>query len=1098
MQVHHRLNAAAMLMAVLAGSECLTAYSVIMRPAMAQDAVSFNRDVRPILSTHCYHCHGPDAASRQAELRLDDRDQVVADRADETNIISPGQPQHSELWRRITTTDSDLRMPPEDTGKALTPRQIRVLTEWIQQGAKYEVHWAFVAPQRPQVPELRDSTPQVPAAEAWVRNDIDRFVLAELQQRQLQPAAEASAATLIRRMTLDLTGLPPTETEVNEFETAWLRDRDVACQQLAERLLASPRYAERMTARWLDAARYADTNGYFTDENRVMWPWRDWVINAFQNNMPFDQFTIEQLAGDLLPDASLSQKVATGFNRNHMVNNETGIIEEEYRVEYVVDRVDTTATVWLGLTVGCARCHDHKFDPVSQRSFYELYAFFNNVPERGLSGSSGNSVPVIAVPSPADLHRQAALQVQIEAATKTAAAAESRLRAAEAEWEAGLMQQLPALPNADMEAHDALDERSTGGTQFGTVQWTSGLLNGAVQLDGESWLSVPSEVGDFDTADAFSCGVWVQASGAGCVLSRMDDEAQMRGFDLTLRKGRAEVNLVHAWNRDAIQVSTVGSIPFGQWQHLMFTYDGSGTAAGVTIYLNGEPQPVQILQDNLTGSIRTQQPLRIGRRQSSAALTARLDELRIYRRQLSANNVRTLADGELLRALVSIPAEQRTDASRRRLTDWFLKHEAEPELAQAAERLKQLKAEQKKLARRIPTTMIMQEAEQTRATYLLTNGQYDSVGEQVWPRLPKFLVNSAATDQPQTAQQDTTQQDTRQTRLHLAQWLVDRSNPLTARVTVNRLWEMLFGIGIVRTSDDFGTQGAWPSHPALLDWLAVELIDSGWNLQHILKLMVTSATYRQTSHATPEQYSANPENRWLSRGSRFRLEAEVLRDHALAISGLLVEKQGGPSVMPYQPPGLWQDVSYDGNAVYQQSQGADLYRRSLYTFWKRQSPPPTMLLFDSPTRETCTVQRSRTNTPLQALAVSNDPTFVEAARHVAQRLLTEPLTNTLPELAKSDAAKGASDTHTRSVEDARLKRAFRMATARYPAADELQVLRNVLLLMQKKYRTAPDAAEQLIRVGSSPPNGKIEAAELAAWTAVASMILCLDETLTRP
>lgn len=1018
--------------------------------------VQYNRDVRPILSDRCFHCHGPDAATREAELRLDQHESVTAERSG-YRVIHAGRPDMSELIRRVTSSDDSERMPPPDSGDALTDDEIDVLRRWIQKGAAYQKHWSFIPPHRPALPNVVN--------QAWPRNGIDRFVLAGLERAGREPSAEAKQEMLIRRVTLDLTGLPPTLHEIDTFKRESMQDSDAAYSKLVDRLLKSPRYGEHMAVKWLDAARYADTNGYFTDNDRTMWPWRDWVINAFNRNMPFDQFTIEQLAGDLLPDATIDQKIATGFNRNHMVNNETGIIEEEFRVEYVVDRVDTTSTVWMGLTLGCARCHDHKYDPISQKDFYRFFSFFNNVPERGLSGSSGNSVPVLKVPA-ADLQaRLDQVRRELTAAEQEYAAVQKELAAQQSAWEQTAVAQLPPVPSEGLIAHYTLDGRIDPEQTTGSVSRAEGLLDRAAKFTGGGCLSFDAPI-DCDRDDAFSFGGWVQPASAGCVLSKMDDAGDMRGFDITLRKGKAIVNLVHGWNRNAIRVSTTSSVPTGRWQHLMATYDGSGRAGGVTIYLDGVAQSVEIIHDTLTGTIRNSEPLRIGRRQASASLKGLVDEVRLYDRQLSGNEVEQLASTQLIQGTLSKPAEKRSAPLKRKLQKWFVSNRADQQVADLTGQLERLRGQVARLAKSMPTTMVMQDSKEPRPAFVLVRGEYDQHGDQVTAGVPGFLNESVRHDQ---------QSASFSSRLDLAKWLVDPTHPLTARVTVNRLWQQFFGTGIVKSVDDFGTQGDWPSHPELLDWLAVELVESGWDIQHILRLIVTSATYRQTSDASAEDFASDPENRLLARGSRFRMDAEMLRDNALAISGLLVEKIGGPTVKPYQPGGLWKEVTYDSDSEYQQDTGNSLYRRSLYSFWKRQSPPPNMLVFDAPTRETCTVQRSRTNTPLQALALMNDPTFVEAARKLAERMMTAP---------DSKASQ-------------RITLAFRAATARYPTNDEISVLRNVFRQQHADYLKHPDAAGKLLSVGESKQNESLDPVHLAAWTTVASIILSLDETITR-
>ncbi|MEQ9408917.1 MAG: DUF1553 domain-containing protein [Fuerstiella sp.] len=1044
----------------------LTVIALLMsaQPAGVADdaAVQYNRDVRPILADRCLQCHGPDAAARQADLRLDQRNDVVAPR-EEYRVIDPGHPERSELLRRILSTDPAERMPPPESGPALKDREIRILQQWIQAGAVFQQHWSFIPASRPTPPLPQDSRPAV--------SDIDRFILARLQHEGLSLSSEAAPTTLIRRVTLDLTGLPPTLNEIDAFMEDRATDPERAYERLVDRLLASERYGERMAGIWLDAARYADTNGYFTDEERTMWPWRDWVIKAFNDNMPFDQFTIEQLAGDLLPDATIDQQIATGFNRNHMVNNETGIIEEEFRVEYVADRVDTTATVWLGLTVGCARCHDHKYDPVSQQDFYRFFAIFNNVPERGLSGSSGNSAPYLKVLSSAQQAQLDSIRTEVVAAEATLASYNDQLYAAQTQWETNALQTLPRAPIDGLVTHLTFEKNDGATTGVGAVETSEGMFGNAIRLNGESYVTV-SDIPDFDGSDAFSFGVWVRPSGAGCVLSKMDDSDGMRGYDLTLRKGKAVVNLVHRWNQDAIRLSTIESIPSGQWQHLFVTCDGSMAASGVRIYRNGQPLQVDVEEDSLSGSLTNREPLRLGRRKSSASYSGQIDNVRFYDRELIPPEVQNLFTDEQIRTIVTCLPERRSDEQKKLLTDWFVQNLAERQIAEAAVTLKQLKSRERQMLKAVPTTMVMQESDQPRPAFLLVRGEYDQQGQEVRPGIPAFLQPKTSSD---AANQESPARTVRN-RLELAEWLVDSSNPLTARVTVNRLWLQFFGTGLVSTIDDFGLQGEWPSHPELLDWLAVELVESGWNIKHMLRTIVMSRTYRQSADCSSALLQADPENRLLARGPRFRLSAEAIRDNALAISGLLQDHIGGPPVRPYQPAGLWEEVTYDGGAVYQQGTGRSLYRRSLYTFWKRQVPPPNMAAFDAPTRETCVVQRSRTNTPLQALVLMNDPTFVEAARKLAERVM-KPSGVTVSDRAAT---------------------AFRTATARPPTAQELEILVLTFQQQQTAFARRPEAAQDLLNVGESPRDRTLNVVDLAAWTTVCNMILCLDETITKP
>jgi mono/diheme cytochrome c family protein len=775
--------------------------------------IDFRRDVLPIFSEYCFECHGPDSGKRQAGLRLDKRNEALAELESGARAIVPRNPATSELLRRIRTTDDDV-MPPPATGKQLSAEQKRVLEAWIAAEAPYAIHWAFESPQRPTLPAVRKP--------AWLQNPIDSFILARLESEGMQPALTADLRTLIRRVTLDLTGLPPTPDEVSRFLAD---DSPDAFEKVVDRLLASIHFGEHRARDWLDAARYADTHGYFTDHERFMWRWRDYVINAFNANLPFDQFTIEQLAGDLLPDATIEQRLASGFNRNHMMTEETGVIDEEYRVEYVADRVRTTAAVWMGLTVGCAQCHDHKFDPLSQREYYQLFAFFNQVPEKGIGGGKRNVQPILDLATSEEANRRTELR-------KAIAALDARLK-----------------PPAGTE-----DDNQAIGPRPGLA----------------------------------------------------DEER------------------------------------------------------------------------------------------------SRLEQERIALQSL---------ERELL---------SRT------------------------------------------TAMVMQEQAQPRQTFVLARGQYDQPREVVTPSVPEFLLPL-----PQSAPAS---------RLGFAHWLVDPRHPLTTRVAVNRHWRQAFGEGLVRTVEDFGVRGEQPTHPELLDWLALEFVASGWDIKRLERTLIGSAAYRQASSVSPAQIAADPANRLWGRAYRARLAAETIRDSALAAAGLLATEVGGPSVRPYQPADLWKHITYDrkNTQSYEQSRGADLYRRSLYTYWKRQVPPPTMQLLDAPTRETCVLRRQRTNTPLQALALLNDVQFVEAARNLAARML----------------AAGQMD-------EKRIEHGFLLVTARLPSPREAAAVKKLLEAQRNEYQGAPNQAQELLSQGDSPLPANMSPRELAAWTVVGNLLLNLDEAICR-
>lgn len=1016
-------------------------------------SIHFNRDVRPILADKCFACHGPDEAGRKADLRLDLRDAAVADREGGLRAIVPGLPDESDIIHRILTSDAEDRMPPHDSGKTLTEREIEILKTWITDGAKWEGHWSLLAPKRPTLPESG-------------QNPIDALVFSRLKEENLSPSVPANRETLLRRVSLDLTGLPPTLEEIDAF----LADKSPeAWRTVVDRLFRSSRFGEQMAVAWLDAARYADTHGYFSDQERTMWPWRDWVIAAYNRNLPFDQFTIEQLAGDLLPNATLDQKIATGFHRNHTINNETGIIEEEFRIEYVADRVKTTASVWLGLSLECARCHDHKFDPISQHDYYRFFAFFNNVPERGLDGSHGNAAPFLQVPpSVVEKAREADLQRQRAEAETAFQSVAPELAAAQAVWEKSVTMSPPsaavlhALKAAfSLEGTNENDGNLTGSVRRLNPVPSPGLIGEAVELKGGASIEIDGYDDLFDRDTPFSFGLWIIPKGEGTIFSKIDDANGLRGLDLQIRKGKAVVQLAHRWNDNAIQVATEKLISSHGWRHFLVTWDGSGKASGLKLFVDGNLQTLAVNVDHLTESIRTPQPIRLGRRQASASLDCQIDEVQLFDRALTEVEVESLFSRQLLNSVAAAPPESRTSPEAEKLRDFYLSHHASESLRLAWAKVSRLRLEANRLTNSHINVMVMEEAAKARETHLLLRGQYDQPGDLVTPGVPASLP-----DLPSGVSPD---------RLGLAKWLVSPENPLTARVVVNRLWQQLFGRGLVATPEDFGLQGEWPSHPELLDWLAVEFRESGWDLQHLLRQIVLSDTYQQSSDSTPAAHLRDPDNNLLARGPRFRLAAEQIRDQALAVSGLLVDRIGGPSVKPWQPEGLWKAVAYDGEVEYQPDTGDGLYRRSLYTYWKRQSPPPNLLAFDASARETCIIHRSRTNTPLQALVLMNDPTLIEAARHLAGRAIKA----------------GGGDPA------ARLRQAFRLATSREPSVSETKTLLNLEAQQQAAFESFPGEAEKLLTVGSSPPDRSLDPLELATWTTITNVILSLDETITK-
>ncbi|MCH2210904.1 MAG: DUF1553 domain-containing protein [Fuerstiella sp.] len=1043
------------------------------------DRVDFDRDIRRILSDNCFQCHGPDAENREAELRLDLRDSVFTHQEGEPPRIVALRPDESELYRRVTSPDPDLVMPPPDSGLSLTGSQIALIRQWIEQGAEWKDHWSFVIPERPEEPQVADVD--------RVRNPVDSFVLAGLEREGLQPSSEASRSTLIRRVSLDLTGLPPTPEEVDAFVTD---DSSDAWEKVIDRLLDSSAYGENMAVRWLDLARYADTSGYQNDGARDMWRWRDWVINAYNNNMPFDQFTIEQLAGDLLQDVpepgrighgsltldeeSLNRWIASAFNRNHRGNSEGGVDPDEYQVEYVVDRVDTTATVWLGLSLGCARCHDHKYDPISQTDFYRLFACFNNIPEFGRALKKGNSPPYIKAPTSAQRSRLDLLDQQIAELQQQWSRSLATRRDAQTEWENSLssdnatwwgvsdgltlhLQLDGDLKNVVSETESSESAPTAASDTHANQKLTfiDGRIGDALRLNGEESIAV-GDFGVFGYMGTVTLAAWVRAESDGTILSRKSPGKEGGGYSIGIQNGHVYVNLINRWLDDCIRLSTVGSLPLNEWHHVAVTYDGTRQAAGISVYFDGQPQKINVHFDFLNQTIAADEPLRIGA--GITNLSGAVDEVRIFDRELSPREVRIIATSQTLEQVARLPESDRTVAQRDVLESCFMQTAASESLRTLYKRLNARQQERARLVETMSTVMVMYDGH-PRTTRRLNRGQFDQPAEEVTGGVPEILASGRSTD-------------TRD-RLEVAHWIVSPDHPLTARVAVNRYWQMFFGEGLVRSMEDFGVQGNRPSHPQLLDWLATEFIRNGWNVKDILKVIAMSATYRQSSLVSDALRVRDPENELLARGPRFRLSAEVVRDQALAASGLLHLEVGGPSVKSYQPEGLWSEIATDG--VYEPATGDDLYRRSLYTYWKRTVAPPTMVTFDATTREMCTVRRARTNTPLQALALMNDVTYVEASRALAQRMITEG---------------GAADGQ-------RIARGFHLVLGRPPQEQESRILSAAAVRYTKEFENSPQAAEQLVSVGDSLAAKEIAAGELAAWTAVASVILNLDEAVMR-
>jgi hypothetical protein len=1032
--------------------------------AVGDEPLQYNRDIRPILAETCFACHGPDSASRQADLRIDQREAAI-----ELGAIEPGKPDESEMIRRIFSDDPDERMPPAESQKKLTDAQKEVLRRWIREGAAYQPHWSFIPPQPITPPTVRQAD--------WVRNPIDNFILAALEQRGLQPAPEADRYTLARRLSLDLTGLPPAPELVDEF----VHDESPnAYEKLVDELLRSPQWGEHRARYWLDYARYADTHGLHFDNYREMWSYRDWVIRAFNANMPYDQFTVESLAGDLLPNRTLEQQIGSGFNRCNMTTNEGGIIDEEYLVLYTRDRTETTSRIWMGLTANCAVCHDHKFDPLSQQEFYELAAFFNNTTQGARDGNIKDTPPIITVPQPQDRDRWYALEQEIPAMQT---ARQQRQDAALADFQSWLAAATADvfsehLPRQDLQLAARLDEGSGPTVKVLVGQesrdvplgqgaaWEAGHIAPHALQVSQAPVCEIADAGDFDVEQPFSCAAWIKLpanDSYGAIVSRMDNDQDFRGWDMWVESRRVGMHIVHKWNDDALKVVSQDQIPANRWTHVLVTYDGSKKAAGVKVYIDGELKKTNVQADSLRSTTRTKVPLKIGQRNTSEVLSGlALQDLRIYARLLTPADAETLARATRYASLLAKAADQRTADETQELFGWWLVTLDTP-YRQLSGKLAELEREQSDLRARGTIAHVMQEKSEEAMAFILFRGEYDKRRDSVKADTPQVL--------PQFPD------DFSRDRLGFAQWLLLPDHPLTARVTVNRYWQEVFGTGLVRTSDDFGVTGELPSHPELLDWLAIDFRDSGWNVQRLFKLMVMSASYRQSAAVTPEKIDKDRDNRWLSRGPRFRMDAEMIRDYAIAASGLLVRQIGGPSVKPYQPPGVWEAIAMNvsNTRSYEPDNGENLYRRSMYTFWKRMAPPASMEIFNAPNREFCVVRRERTNTPLQALVTLNDEQFVEAARRTAELALSQG----------GDAF------------DTRLQFMARRLLCRPLREEEVPVARQSFDALQNWYREHADDAGLLVNVGASKPDKSLDVRELAAWTMLANQLLNLDEVLNK-
>jgi Protein of unknown function (DUF1553)/Protein of unknown function (DUF1549)/Planctomycete cytochrome C/Concanavalin A-like lectin/glucanases superfamily len=1083
--------------------------------ASSQQHLDFNQDVQPILASNCFSCHGPDPEMRKANLRLDLEESAFKKRPGKPDAIVPGHPEKSELIRRIESKDPHYLMPQTSLGEAkpMKPQEIAILKQWVAEGAHYRPHWAFEKPARAAVPQMK--------AAGWAQNPIDAFVLSRLNKEGLHPSPEADKHTLIRRVTLDLTGLLPTPEEVNAFVAD---NSPQAYEHLVDRLLASPAFGEQRARYWLDYARYADTYGLHYDNSRYIWAYRDYLIKAFNSNKPFDQFAKEQIAGDLLPPRTLDQVIASGYVRSGVSSNEGGTIPEELRVNIARERTESFGATFMGLTVGCAVCHDHKYDPTTQKDFYQLSAFFNNIDEQPFNGDKPNWAPVVHIPKPQNVEPYNQLMAKRAELLRQLDASRLQGRDSVKRWLVSKQNPAQAVLTDELRLRLRLDEG--GGEmlknsapnanpksfpigkfkpQWGETTW----LWPDFRMD-TSTRVVLGQTGDFEWSQPFSSGGWfmlrsapnfTSSSVSGVLVSKMDATQHNRGWELTAEKGIISVELADQAPKEepvpdkpkkgapkkkevpkaeaskvitpkdrtpmrGIKVATVTPLPTdGHWDHLFFTYDGSGKAAGVKIYVNGAPVAIKTVSDTLArNSIRTTAPLQLGRESpdEQPARDTRYQDFRVYARALNADETKRLPVEDYVAEITSKPASQWNADQWHAVSEFYFTN-VDDQSEAIRSQLAQMDAELDKLSQGGDVSLVAVERPSLAYADVLTRGIYTARKERVEANTPHFLPPLPA-GMPHN-------------RLALADWTVSPENPLTARVTVNRMWNELFGAGLVETTEDFGIMGQRPSHPQLLDWLAVEFRESGWDMKHMYKLMVMSATYRQSAKSSPDQLARDPKNLLLAHGPRFRMDAEMLRDIALESSGLLVNKIGGPSVKPYQPDNVWESVGYPTSDTthYKQEHGDALYRRSLYTYWKRMAMPPDMDAFDAPTRDTACTRRQRTDTPLQALVTMDDPQWVEASRALAQRLIEQ----------------GGKQP------EQRIKYLSDLVLSHDPSPQMESVLQQSLSQMEQHYTADPAAARDLVAVGEKPRDPAIPPPELAAWTMVVSEVLNLDETLNK-
>ena len=1053
------------------------------------EKIDFNYHIKPILSDRCFACHGPDANKREAGLRLDIAENALEELPENKGkyAIVKNKPRKSELFHRISSTDSSLMMPPPESNLSLSNREKALLTRWIEEGAVYKAHWSFVPPEKSKLPTV--------ALSDWPQQPLDHFILSQMEEHGLEPAEKAEKSYLLRRASLDLTGLTPSPEEIEAF----LSDEgEEAFEKVIDRLLASKHYGERLGVEWLDVGRYADSHGYQDDGMRNTWPWRDWVIQKFNDNMPYDSFLVEQIAGDLLPDASRDQVLATCFNRNHPQSQEGGVVEEEYRIEYVADRTNTFGKAFLGLTMECARCHDHKYDPVSQKDYYSLFAYFNNNNDWGIVPYNGEASPTVMLPTPKEEQKLDSLRAEMKPLEKAVEAKGYikelktwlQKQTPEIELDHGLVASFSfdqkrsvARSNLNLDGKTGAGWAGIGskGKIDGYVNQVKKKVDAVILGDADSQpllvegisgkgLSFRGDCGirfnrdlDYDRHQPFSVSIWVKLmkeGEKGPIFNNTNGDFEgYRGWICKLNEdGTLSFQLNHVWPDNSIDYQTKTKLKPGKWTHIVMTYDGSSKAKGLSFFVDGQ-QPEYILhRDNLQksllhgvkGSNWSSYPFMLGKEKERSIEHIVMDELRVYDRQLSELEVMKLFDEN----------DERKPTESQWL-DYYVLSGKNRQYQQKLEQLTALRQQENQIATDVLEVMVMSDREDVRPTFILDRGVYDAPKNEVQPATPAIL-GSIPEEYPKN-------------RLGLAKWLVADKHPLTARVQVNRMWAMLFGKGLVATHEDFGNQGQLPSHPALLDFLAVEFIESGWDIKAFLKMLMLSSTYQQSSISSARAREIDPTNDWYSHFPAYRLSAELIRDNALAASGLLVKKIGGPSVYPYQPKGIWKALATRNAKVYTQGSGDDLYRRSMYTIWKRSAPPPAMMNFDAPDRYYCIVNRQKTATPLQSLVLMNDPQFVEAARIMAERIVKEG----------GETIEG------------RIDFAFKCLIGRSPSGKELAAMTQLYGEELHDFKEHPNRLEELLNIGEYPAASDLPKEELGALAMVASTLMNFDEFVVK-